>query len=481
MANSSDQEAQSPASNDEVAIEKETNPDNGGMSLQQTKSSIAEQMPLGKEILFVAIICLAQFTTQVGLGSTLIILPTIGKSFGLTNPADYSWLIAGYSLTVGTFILLSGRMGDLFGYKRMLLIGFSWYSIWSMVAGLAVYSNHVLFVFARVLQGIGPAITLPNGLALLGATYAPGKRKDMVFSLFGACAPGGSIVGGAFAGVFALAWWPWVFWSLAITLAIIVVVSSYVLPEPPQRSRESLSVRDKIKQLDLPGAIVGITALVLFNFAWNQAPIVGWQKPYVYVLMIIGVLLVPVFFYIELRVSRSPLVPFDALTADVGFVIACIACGWSSFGLILSKLRPAVVMTIALTAFTVGQILIATAPVHQSYWAQTFVCTVIIPWGMDMSFPAATIILSNSVSKRHQGIAASLINTVVNYSISLGLGFAGTVEVHVDRGGKTPEDVLRGYRGAWYLGTGLAGAGLVVSIIFWARGSYKDRKAARSK
>ncbi|KAI1628651.1 major facilitator superfamily-domain-containing protein [Exophiala viscosa] len=517
----SDQEAQSPASNDEVAIEKETSAGDNGVTLQQTKSSIAEQMPLGKEIMFVGIICLAQFTTQVGLGSTLLILPIIGKSFGLTDPSDYSWLIAGYSLTVGTFILLSGRMGDLFGYKRMLMIGFTWFSIWSMVAGLAVYSNHVLFVFARVLQGIGPAITLPNGLALLGATYAPGKRKDMVFSLFGACAPGGSIVGGAFAGLFALAWWPWTFWSLSIVLAVIVVVASYVIPEPPQRSRENLSVRDKIKMLDLPGAFVGILALVLFNFAWNQAPIVGWGKPYVYVLLIIGVLLVPVFFYIELRVSKSPLVPFDALSADVGFVIACIACGWSSFGiwvyyttsfmenlrgnsplltvahlspvavsgacasictgLILSKLRPAVVMTIALTAFTVGQILIATTPVNQSYWAQTFVCTIVIPWGMDMSFPAATIILSNSVKKRHQGIAASLINTVVNYSISLGLGFAGTVEVNVDRGGKTPDDVLRGYRGALYLGIGLAGAGLVVSIIFWARGSWIDRKAAREK
>lgn len=343
-----DQEAQSPASNDEVAIEKETNPGDS-VSLQKTKS-IADDMSLGREILFVAIICLAQFTTQVGLGSTLVILPIIGKSFGLTDPSQYSWLIAGYSLTVGTFILISGRMGDLFGYKRMLLIGFSWYSIWSMVAGLAVYSNHVLFVFARVLQGIGPAITLPNGLALLGATYAPGKRKDMVFSLFGACAPGkcrthpgssvrcltslsgGSIVGGAFAGLFALAWWPWVFWSLAITLAIIVVVASYVLPEPPQKNRETLSLSDKVKMLDLRGALVGITALVLFNFAWNQAPIVGWQKPYVYVVMIIGILLVPLFFYIELRVARSPLVPFDALSADVGFVIACIACGWSSFG-----------------------------------------------------------------------------------------------------------------------------------------------------
>jgi predicted MFS family arabinose efflux permease len=72
--------------------------------------------------------------------------------------------------------------------------------------------------------------------------------------------------------------------------------------------------------------------------------------------------------------------------------------------------------------------------------------------GMDMSFPAATLILSNAVSKEHQGVAASLVNTVVNYSISLGLGFAGTVEVNVNKAGKTPEDLLRGYRGAFYMG-----------------------------
>lgn len=93
-------------------------------------------------------------------------------------------------------------------------------------------------------------------------------------------------------------------------------------------------MRDKLRLLDLPGAIVGITALVLFNFAWNQAPIVGWQKAYVYVTMLLGILLVPLFFYIELRVSKAPLVPFDSLTVDVGFVLVCITLGWSSFGML---------------------------------------------------------------------------------------------------------------------------------------------------
>jgi len=178
---------------DERNVEKAiTHADNDKSADLQESKSIAETLSLPREILFVSIICLAQFTTQVGLGQTLSILQVIGRSFGLNDPSELSWLIAGYSLTVGSFILISGRFGDLFGYKRMLLIGFAWFSLWSMVAGLAVYSNHVLFVFARVLSGIGPAITLPNGLALLGATYAPGKRKDMVFAIFGATAPGKS-------------------------------------------------------------------------------------------------------------------------------------------------------------------------------------------------------------------------------------------------------------------------------------------------
>jgi hypothetical protein len=163
------------------------------LELAKTKS-IAETMSPLREFLFVGLLCSAQFVTQAGLVGTLNILHIIGSELGITDPGVLSWLIAGYSLTVGTFILLFGRCGDLFGYKNMLIIGFVWFAIWNMVAGCSVYapgnSGQVLFIFSRVLGGIGPAILLPNALGLLGATYNEGKRKDMVFSLFGACAPG---------------------------------------------------------------------------------------------------------------------------------------------------------------------------------------------------------------------------------------------------------------------------------------------------
>lgn len=91
-----------------------------------------------------------------------------------------------------------------------------------------------------------------------------------------------------------------------------------------------------------------------------------------------------------------------------------------------------------------------------------------------MSFPAATVYLSNSVSREQQGVAASLVSTIVNYSISLGLGFAGTVEVNV-RHGDSPDEVLKGYRGALYIAVGFAGMALATSVVFLAYTYWEDR------
>lgn len=149
----------------------------------------------------------------------------------------------------------------------------------------------------------------------------------------------------------------------------------------------------------------------------------------------------------------SPLVPS-------GFIAAITT------GRVISRIGPGWVMLISMTAFLVGCVLTATVPVHQTYWGQFFVTTLITCWGMDMSFPAGTLIMSDAVAKEHQGMAASLINTVVNYSISIGVGIAGTVEVHLNNGAMDKADELRGYRGALYLAVGFSGLGLFTSMLF---------------
>lgn len=242
--------------------------DNHVARTMTSQSSVARPKSLVQEALFVAVICLAQFMTQAGLAQAIVFLNIIGRSFNATNPGQLSWYAAAYSLTVGTFILVAGRLGDMYGHRLMFIIGFAWFGLWSFLAGFAVWSNQILFDCCRAFQGIGPALLLPNALAIPARTYEPGPRKDMIFSIFGASAPAGYVVGGVFASIFAeLAWWPWSFWVTGIACFCFAALGILVIPRtPPPNLLKEVSW---LSQLDALGATSGITALILINFAWN--------------------------------------------------------------------------------------------------------------------------------------------------------------------------------------------------------------------
>ena len=451
-----------------------------------------------REAIFVFTVCMAQFLALAGLAQSIAPLPILGRSFGVTDEGLLSWYPAAFSLTVGTFILPAGRLGDMYGHRNVALVGYVWYALWSIIAGVAVYSGDILFSFSRAMQGIGPALVVPNSLALVGIAYGPSPRKNMVFAFFGAAAPTGWVVGAAFSSILAqLTWWPWAFFALAFACIGMIALNMVAVPADPHKG--SVSIND----FDALGCFTGVSGLVLFNFAWNQAAVVGWQEPYTYALLIVGILLLAAFTYVELRVAKNPLVPLKGMAGEAALALGVIFAGWASFGIwvfylwrlienlrgysplaataqnapvaisgliaavatgfLLSHIKVSYVLLIATLFFLTGQILLATVPVDQIYWAQTFVSIIIMPWGMDMSFPSATVLLSNNTPNHDQGIASSLINTTVNYSISLGLGIAGTIVRQVNMGST---DVLAGYRGAWYFGIGLDGIAVLIALYF---------------
>ncbi|EOD48197.1 hypothetical protein UCRNP2_5054 [Neofusicoccum parvum UCRNP2] len=466
---------------------------------RQSALSIKSRMSSAHEALFVLVVSSAQLLTQAGMAQSMAPLQIMAKDFDDPSPGQLSWFTAAYSLTVGTFILIAGRLGDMYGHKRMFVIGWFWYSVWSLISGLTVYTHsQIFFDTCRALQGIGPAILLPSSLAILGQTYPPGRRKEMVFSIYAATAPNGFIVGALFSSIFAqYVWWPWTYWAGAAACLIYGVLAVFVVPS-------EIDIKESYEKqtFDYLGTIVGVVGLVLFNVAWNQAPVVGWGEPYVIILLVLGVLFFVAFLWVEKKVLQ-PLVPIGGLDKTCAFVLACMVFGWASFGIwiyyfwqfmillehvtplnvvaqnvpcgvsgacaaltvgfLLSRVRTPWLMLGAMCAFCLGNTIMSFLPVGRLYWYQAFWSVVVTPWGMDMSFPAATIILSNQVPKQHQGVAASLITTVVNYSISWGLGIAGTVEVHVNKGGA---DELAGYRGAWYSGMGLSGVGIIIAAAF---------------
>ncbi|KAJ6171243.1 major facilitator superfamily transporter [Penicillium chermesinum] len=370
-------------------------------SLKHEPPTFSPPKSLLHEIVFLIVICAAQLLTQSGLSLSIVPLDLIADSFDST-PKDLTWASSAYSLTVGTFIFVSGRLGDVYGHKILFVIGFSWFALWSMLAGFSIWVNPIYLDICRALQGIGPAFLLPNAVAILGRTYPPGLRKQVAFCLFGSVAPGGFIVGGLFGSLLAqFLWWPWAYWIMAIACALFALLGSVVIPSIPQiKPREDLSM---MARLDVWGAIPGMVGLILINFAWNQAAAVGWQEPYNYTLLIVGLLSIVLFLWwnFTLHTLFSRVVVFyyfsvmmnleheSGLLVTAKFAWAAASGGGAAIltAFLIGRIPASYIMLIAMVMFTVGQILLATRPLGQIYWANGFLIPLLMPIGMDMFFP----------------------------------------------------------------------------------------------
>jgi MFS family permease len=236
----------------------------------------------------------------------------------------------------------------------------------------------------------------------------------------------------------------------------------------------------------------------------SQAPFVGWSEPYEYIILIVGVAHLAAFVLFEAKFAKHPILPFNIWKAPsfgvlmlvlffafmsigiyiwyctiflynirgfnpvmvgVGFLPLTVLGTAAAFlaGWLVPRLSAQVILGIGCTAAALSSILLATTPEHQIYWAMIFPSMVIIAFTADLIFAAAQIIASNAVGKEFQGAAGSLIGTLLTYGLSTGLGFAGTVEVYTNHGGK---DLLKGYRAASFLAVGFAGAALVLNVLF---------------
>lgn len=236
----------------------------------------------------------------------------------------------------------------------------------------------------------------------------------------------------------------------------------------------------------------------------SQAPLVGWDNPYEIVLLILSVINFVGFAYWEMKVAKEPILPFNIWRApSFGILMLAIFFAFMSLGIffwhmniymqtirgdsliktgvqylpltivgcanaffagwLIPRAPAQVIIGMGCGALTAINILLATIPAHQTYWAMAFPAMFLSAFTIDLITTSAQIIASNTVSIKYQGVAGSLVGTLLSYGMSTGLGFAGTVEVNTFRGGKDP---LRGYHGAAYLATGLAAASLILSVGF---------------
>lgn len=208
------------------------------------------------------------------------------------------------------FLLPFGRIADRFGGYPVYVAGVAWLTLWSIVAGFS--QNKMMMYFCRALQGLGPAAYLPASLMLLGSVYRPGPRKNRIFALYGFAAPLGFYLGIFFAGIAAqYTTWGVYFWiGAALTLSTAVV--AYFTVPSDVAERKEIGVK-----MDWWGSILTPIGLILTIYAVTDSAHApnGWATPYIYSLLIVGLIVVGAAIYVEGWVAEEPLLPRDFFDA----------------------------------------------------------------------------------------------------------------------------------------------------------------------
>ncbi|KAF7954784.1 uncharacterized protein EAE97_000043 [Botrytis byssoidea] len=447
-----------------------------------------------RQNVFMAFITLTQLVQMIPLGAGINSSFAIGAALGATE-AQSVWIVASYPLTQGTFVLIGGRLGAVYGHKNVFTAGCVWWTLWALCGGFS--DNLISMCIMRGLCGIGGGLMIPNIVALLGITFPPGKKRNLSFALFGAMAPvgaaGGSLVG---AVIIQLSDWKWLFFMLGllgfVVYGVTIMAVDADIPIDPKGT------------VDWVGSYLGVAALILFNFVWNQAPLVGWDSPYEIALLVVSIVHFAGFVYWEIKVAKEPILPFNIWKApSFGILMLAVFFSFMSLGIffwymnaymqnirgdsliltgvqylpltivgcataflaawLVPRVPAQVIISLGCSAMVIINVLLSTIPANLTYWAMAFPAMFISAFTIDLITTSAQIIACNTVPMKHQGVAGSLIGTLLGYGLSTGLGIAGTIEVNTNDNGK---DLLKGYHSAAYLGVGLASAALIISVVF---------------
>lgn len=256
------------------------------------------------EVSFVITVVASMMMSEFFISGFNVILPVVVVDLGIEE-ASRVWPTAAISISTAGLLLPFARLCDIYGARSIFLFGHAWMMIWSLICGFSI--NPIMLIICRAMQGVGCAAFVPAGLALLGQTYRPGPRKNLVFSIWGALACLGFYSGIFIAAVSAsFLTWKWFFYIGAMIVAAVVTLGFFSIPRGTHK-------RDPLMKMDWLGVVTILPGVILINFAFidgGHAPN-GWKTPYIYVTLIIGVLLLGLAVYVEGWVAEQPLLPAD--------------------------------------------------------------------------------------------------------------------------------------------------------------------------
>lgn len=425
-----------------------------------------------------------------------VALPSIRADLQFSE-TSLVWVVNAYLLTFGGFLLLGGRLGDLFGHRRLFLLGLVLFTLASLACGIAM-TREVLIV-ARAVQGLGGAVVTAVALSLIMDLFTQDGDRAVAMGIYGfVCSAGGSIgvlLGGALTSLS----WHWIF---LVNLPIGVLVYAFSLRLLP----DGKAVQSG--RLDWAGALTVTLSLMLAVYAVVGGNEAGWMSVQTLGLLAVAVALFVFFLFLETRVSH-PLMPLGlfrlrnlAVANGVSVLWAAAMFAWFFLAALymqqvlhytpmqvgLAFLPPDLIMAIfslglsaklvmrfgirlpmavGLVIAGVGLALFSLAPVDGSFWWHVFPGMVLLGLGGGIAFNPVLLAAMNDVGPGESGLASGVVNTAFMMGGALGLAVLASLAgartgALLEQGANLPAALNGGYQLAFLVGAIIAvGAGVI--------------------
>lgn len=406
--------------------------------------------------LILVVVCLAQFVVVLDATIVNVALPSIqqGLHFSLDS---LQWVVNGYTLTFGGFLLLGGRVADLLGRRRLFIVGLIVFSVASLVDGLS--QNSGMLIAARAFQGVGAAFLSPAALSLLTTNFPDSAERTRALGVWSAISAGGGAVGLLAGGVLTTALsWQWIFFVNVPIGALAVLAALRYIPE---------SVADLgHRRFDVAGALSVTTGLVLLVFTLVKAQSFGWASLTTVGLFAISAVLLVGFVVIEMR-SEAPLIRmniftvrtlavgdlilllvgaglfsmffftslyaqeilgYSALRAGVAFfpVALAIGVGAGISQALIPRFGVRTTIIVGLGLGIAGMAVMTQLPLHGTY-PNLLAGLMPISIGLGLTFAPATLLGTSGVRGQDAGLASGLLNTAQQVGGAIGLAVLSTL------------------------------------------------------
>jgi len=435
--------------------------------MQQEKTKMATNIAIAPRStprnsnLALVVIALAQLMVVLDVAIVNVALPSIQRELHFAA-TDLEWVVNAYAIAFGGLLLFGGRTGDLFGRRRMFIIGALMFTAGSLAGGLATSSTFL--IAARAAQGVGAAVLAPTALSLLAATFPQGAERNRALGVYSAVSAGGGAVGLLLGGIITnyLSWR----WIMFVNVPIGLLLA---LAAP----RVLIRGEGKPGRLDLPGAVTVTAGISLLVYGLARVATHDWSDSVTRAALVIAIALLATFVLLESR-GRHPLMPlrifanrnrsgayglslaigaalsgmlflltlflqnvldFTPLQAGFAFLPTALGVivGAGLTSRLIGRLGPRVPMTTGALLAATGLFWLSAVTAHANYFTDVLGPLVVLAIGLGMAFVSTSATAISAVQPNESGLASALLNVGRQLGGSLGIAIMGTVATTVTR------------------------------------------------